>query len=81
METKIYKAWEVLLELYDVERCPECQWHIGDDTEYKDFSSKSIIVCAQCGYEWYLDELDQLIPSYRSGLREGIFNSLPQGSK
>ena len=50
-------AQEELLELYDIERCPECHCATGDDTEYKDFSNKYVIICAQCGYEWYTEEL------------------------
>ena len=48
------KAWEELSEL-DIEHCPECHCATGDDTEYKAYSCKSIAICAQCGYEWYLD--------------------------
>ena len=30
------KAVEVLTELCDTERCPECHCAVGGDTEYKD---------------------------------------------
>ena len=44
------KAHEELAEL-GIEHCPECHCAVGEDWQYKDFSSKSIIVCAQCGTE------------------------------
>ena len=47
----IMKAWEILAEM-GIEHCPECHCAVGDDTEYKDFSSKTIAICAQCGYEF-----------------------------
>ena len=51
------KAAEVLSKLFDIESCPECHCATGDDTEYKDFSNKNIAICAQCGYEWLLEDL------------------------
>ena len=51
----IMKAWEVLAEL-GTEHCPECRCAVSDDTAYKDFSNKNIIICAQCSYEWNLDK-------------------------
>ncbi|KKM00764.1 hypothetical protein LCGC14_1801210 [marine sediment metagenome] len=45
------------LRLHGIERCPECNCSTGSDTEYKDFSNKYIIVCAQCGYLWYMESL------------------------
>lgn len=50
------KAYEEL-DLHGIERCPECHCAIGDDTEYKDWSNKTIIICAQCGYEWYMEDV------------------------
>ena len=47
------KAIEELMEK-GIEKCPECHCSVGDDTEYKDFSNKTIAICAQCGYEFYL---------------------------
>jgi len=55
----VFKAHEELLEIYGVDQCPECHCATGDDTQYKDFSNKRIIVCAQCGYEWCLDLIDE----------------------
>jgi predicted Zn-ribbon and HTH transcriptional regulator len=60
----LFTAEEELLEIYDVERCPECRCATGDDTEYKDFSNKRIAVCAQCGYEWHLDEMKRVREPY-----------------
>ena len=51
------KACEVLIELCTVDECPECHCCVGDDTEYKDYSNKYIAICAQCGYEFYLEDL------------------------
>ena len=48
------KAYEVLTEICDTEKCPECHCSVGDDTEYKDFSNKNTATCAQCGYEFDL---------------------------
>lgn len=48
------KAWEELAEK-GIERCPECNCATGDDTGYKDFSNKTIIICTQCGHEWHMD--------------------------
>jgi len=50
------KAYEELV-LHGVEHCPECRCATGNDTEYKDYTCKSVIICAQCGHEWYVDEL------------------------
>ncbi|KKN29586.1 hypothetical protein LCGC14_0842540 [marine sediment metagenome] len=50
-------AQETLSELFDIEKCPECHCSTGDDTEFKDFSNKNIIICAQCGNEWYLEAM------------------------
>ena len=50
------KAYEELVGM-GIENCPECHCAVGNDTEYKDFSNKYIAVCAQCGYEWYLDNM------------------------
>ena len=50
------KACKELADL-GVEKCPECHCSTGNDTEYKDFSNKTIAICAQCGYEWYLKNL------------------------
>jgi len=49
------KASEELLEL-GIERCPECHCAVGDDWSYKDYTYKSLAVCAQCGEEIHLDE-------------------------
>ncbi len=54
------KAAEELLDYHGIEKCPECHCATGDDTEYKDFSNKYIVVCAQCGYEWDTRELDEV---------------------
>lgn len=63
MKGTTYTAQEELSERFGIERCPECNCCTGDDTEYKDFSNKTIAVCAQCGYEWYLDQLTETKPS------------------
>ena len=34
-----------------IEHCPECHCAVGDDWQYKDFSCKTIIICAQCKTE------------------------------
>ena len=65
MKGGTFTAEEVLLELYDIDRCPECHCSTGDDTAYKDFSNKRIAVCAQCGYEWHLDDLEVVRSDYR----------------
>ena len=52
-----FTAQEELLEVYNIERCPECRCSTGDDTVYKDFSNKNIIVCSQCVYEWHTEGL------------------------
>lgn len=44
------KAIEELQKL-KIEHCPECHCAVGDDWDYKDFSSHDIIVCPQCGSE------------------------------
>ena len=54
------KACEELSDIYGVENCPECHCATGDDTEYKDFSNKYIVVCAQCGHEWDTRDLDEV---------------------
>ena len=41
------KAADVLIEL-GVEVCPECDCPVGDDWEFEDFSSKTIVTCPQC---------------------------------
>lgn len=51
------KAYEELEKVYGIDCCPECNCATGDDTIYKDYSCKSVIVCAQCGYEWHSGEL------------------------
>ena len=51
-------AAEELKKLHRIERCPECLCATGDDTSYKDFSNKYIIICSQCGYEWDTRELN-----------------------
>lgn len=48
------KAWEVLSDWYDIENCPECHCATGEDTEYKDYTCKTIAICTQCGYEFDL---------------------------
>ena len=53
------KACEELSNIYGIENCPECHCSTGDDTEYKDFSNKYIMVCAQCGHEWDTRDLDE----------------------
>lgn len=60
-----FTAEEELLELYNIDRCPECHCCTGDDTQYKDFSNKYIIVCAQCGYEWDTREMKPVRKDYR----------------
>lgn len=60
MKGTTFTAQEELVELYGIEKCPECHCATGDDTEYKDFSNKTIIVCAQCGYEWHTEELSKV---------------------
>ncbi len=47
------KAWEELAD-QGIEKCPECHCSTGDDTEYKDFSNKTIAICVQCHYEFEL---------------------------
>ncbi len=59
MKGATFTAQEELLELYDIEHCPECHCATGDDTQYKDFSNKNVIICSQCGYEWYTEELSR----------------------
>ncbi len=49
------KASEELIRK-GVENCPECHCSTGDDTEYKDFSNRTIAICAQCGYEFDLTD-------------------------
>jgi len=48
------KVWEELEQL-GIERCPECRCVVGTDWEYRDFSNKTIAVCAQCGHLIYLE--------------------------
>ncbi len=57
MSRTMFTAQEELLELYGIEQCPECHCATGNDTEYKDFSSKTIIICAQCQHEWHTLDL------------------------
>lgn len=59
MKGATFTAQEELLELYGIERCPECNCSTGDDTVYKDFSNKMVIICAQCEYEWYTEQLSE----------------------
>ena len=49
------KAWEEL-DLFGIERCPECRCAVGTDWGYRDYSSKTIAVCPQCGHLVYLDD-------------------------
>jgi len=44
------KAIEELQSL-QIEHCPECHCAVGDDWDYKDYSNRTIVVCAQCGNE------------------------------
>ncbi len=44
------KAVEELQRL-EIEHCPECHCAVGDDWDYKPFSSHDIIVCPQCSSE------------------------------
>jgi len=44
------KAVNELIEMR-IDHCRECHCVIGDDWDYKDFTSKTIIVCPQCGTE------------------------------
>ena len=57
MKGETFTAQEELLELYGIDRCPECHSATGNDTEYRDFSNKLIIICSQCGHEWFLADL------------------------
>ncbi len=47
------KAMETLIML-GIEHCEECHCAIGDDWEFKDFSNRNIVICAQCKNEIYL---------------------------
>ncbi len=49
------KAIDILNEL-EIEKCRECGCPVGDDWQFKDFSSKTIIVCPQCGTEYNIYE-------------------------
>lgn len=40
-----------MLQLREIERCPECKCAIGDDWQFKGFSNKTIVICPQCGHE------------------------------
>lgn len=44
------------LFLIGIDRCPECNCAAGSDTNFKDFSNKAIVVCAQCGAEIPVEE-------------------------
>jgi hypothetical protein len=60
MKTTTYTAQEELSGVYGIERCPECSCATGDDTEYKDFTCRTVIICAQCGYEWYTEQIQEV---------------------
>ena len=51
MASKIMKAWEYAIEVLGFEKCPECHCSYGDDTQFKDFTCKTVVVCAQCNSE------------------------------
>lgn len=38
-----------ILEVLEVERCPECYCAIGDDWQFIDFSNHDLVECPQCG--------------------------------
>jgi hypothetical protein len=46
------------LFLIGIDRCPECNCAVGSDTSFKDFSNKTVVICAQCSTEIYLEEQD-----------------------
>jgi hypothetical protein len=55
-ETKGPLSAENALFLIGVDKCPECHCSVGNDTQFKDYSNKTIAVCAQCGNEMYIPE-------------------------
>ena len=48
--------YDLLVNQLGIEKCPECDCSVGDDTNYRPFSNRSIVVCAQCGTEIVLPE-------------------------
>ncbi len=67
MSKSIYTATEYLSEHFNIERCPECNCCTGDDTKYKDYSNKNIAICAQCGYEWWFELMEEdLLAAHKS---------------
>ena len=51
------KAHEVLIKLCGLERCAECKNSVSDDWEFKDFTSKTIVICPQCKTEYNVEQL------------------------
>lgn len=50
-QTKGNLSAQDALFLMGIDRCPECRCAIGEDTKFKDFSNKTVALCAQCGSE------------------------------
>jgi NAD-dependent SIR2 family protein deacetylase len=50
------KVYELLQEMGYL-HCEECKCAIGEDWEYKDFSSKTIVICPQCKHELCIEKL------------------------
>lgn len=50
------KVYEILQEMGYL-HCEECKCAIGEDWEYKDFSSKTIVICPQCKNEICIEKL------------------------
>ncbi|MFA5307536.1 MAG: hypothetical protein WC365_08865 [Candidatus Babeliales bacterium] len=55
-ETKGSLSAEDVLFLIGIDRCPECNCAVGNGTDFKDFSNKAIVVCAQCDTEIYTED-------------------------
>ena len=44
------------LMINEIYNCPECHCPTGDDWQYVDFTSRSVIKCPQCGNEIFMDD-------------------------
>jgi len=66
MKGSTYTAQEYLSECFDIDRCPECHCYTSNDTEY--MSNKAAAICAQCGYEWWFEIMEEDMPDGKDTL-------------
>ncbi len=55
MKGEPLKAYEVLLAK-GIEKCEECHNPVSDDWEFKDWTSKTVVICPQCKTEYYTED-------------------------